>query len=66
MGFVVDAAASPVQGYEFGFALSGLVAIAGGLVTMLAVDPEATRAALAALPDAPASARPGVTPASAP
>jgi MFS transporter, ACS family, D-galactonate transporter len=58
MGRVIDGGASLGHGYELGFAISGAIAVAGGLIAMLCVDPEATKAWLARRAEADALARP--------
>jgi MFS family permease len=47
MGGLIDKAASMGAGYESGFALNGAVAMAGGVIGMLLIDPPHTKARLA-------------------
>ncbi len=47
MGSVIENAASPAEGYGTGFVICGVVTLVGGLVGLLFLRPEATRAALA-------------------
>lgn len=47
MGRIVQAAATPVEGYELGYAILGGVMIVGGLIGLVCVRPEADRARLA-------------------
>jgi len=50
MGKIVQSAATPDAGYNLGFIIAGVVALAGGLVALLLLRPEAdlTRLASAA------------------
>jgi len=47
MGKVIQDAATPVAGYEFGYLIMGCLMIAGGLLGLLFVRPEADRKRLA-------------------
>src|SRR5262245_16959952 len=47
MGWLVEMAASPVEGYERGFIVLGVLLISGGIVGMLLIDPQADRMRLA-------------------
>jgi MFS family permease len=55
MGEVVQGAATPMAGYERGYAILGCLLIAGGLIGVLFIRPEADRKRLAAraIPSAP-------------
>jgi MFS family permease len=48
MGWVIQHAATPIQGYEFSFAILGVLLLAGGIVGLLFIRPEADRKRLAA------------------
>ncbi|WP_218191031.1 MFS transporter [Enhydrobacter aerosaccus] len=48
MGNFIQNAASPVAGYEHGYVIMGLLMIAGGLIGVLFIRPEADRARLVA------------------
>ena len=61
MGSIIQSAASPVAGYERGYVILGAFMIAGGLIGLLFIRPEADRKRLAAravpiLPLSPARA----------
>src|SRR5262249_54366099 len=47
VGWLVERAGSPVEGYEQGFIVLGVLLISGGVVGMLLIDPEADRTRLA-------------------
>jgi ACS family D-galactonate transporter-like MFS transporter len=48
MGWVIQHAATPLQGYELSFAILGVLLLAGGIVGLLFIRPEADRKRLAA------------------
>lgn len=48
MGFVIESAATPAAGYEKGFAILGGLLLAGGIIGLLFIRPEADRKRLAA------------------
>jgi MFS family permease len=48
MGAVIQNAATPLQGYEQGFVVLGILLLAGGLIGLLFIRPEADRRRLAA------------------
>ena len=48
MGWVIQHAATPIQGYELSFAILGVLLLAGGIVGLLFIRPEADRKRLAA------------------
>lgn len=58
MGHLVDHAADVGRGYEYGFFVNGLFALAGGLIFILFVAPEATARMLAEKAIEPAFAKP--------
>lgn len=41
MGHIVDAGANPAQGFRDGFLLAGLLVVAGGVIAMLLINPQA-------------------------
>ena len=47
MGMVIQTAATPVEGYERGYVILGILMMVGGLIGMLFIRPEADRARLA-------------------
>ena len=55
MGSMIQNAASPLAGYERGYVILGSLLIAGGLIAVLFIRPEADRRRLAthAVPSAP-------------
>jgi MFS family permease len=48
MGWVIQHAATPLAGYEFSFTILGVLLLAGGIVGLLFIRPEADRKRLAA------------------
>jgi hypothetical protein len=61
MGSIIQSAANPVAGYERGYVILGAFMIAGGVIGLLFIRPEADRKRLAArtvpvLPLSPARA----------
>lgn len=48
MGSIIEGASTPMAGYEKGFGMLGLLLIAGGIIGMLFIRPEADRRRLAA------------------
>jgi hypothetical protein len=48
MGSMIERAATPMAGYETGFAILGALLLAGGIIGMLFIRPEADRKRLAA------------------
>ncbi|HYD05795.1 MAG TPA: MFS transporter [Reyranella sp.] len=48
MGWVIQHAATPLQGYELSFTILGILLVAGGIVGLLFIRPEADRKRLAA------------------
>jgi MFS family permease len=48
MGWVIQHAATPLQGYELSFTILGVLLLAGGIVGLLFIRPEADRQRLAA------------------
>ncbi|MBC3192999.1 MFS transporter [Pseudonocardia sp. C8] len=49
-GVIVDAAATPADGYALAFQLFGLVAVAGGLLALVSMNPPRDAARVAAVP----------------
>jgi MFS family permease len=58
MGSIIEKAATPMAGYEQGFTILGGLLLAGGIIGMLFIRPEADRKRLAAR----AVARPSLGP----
>jgi predicted MFS family arabinose efflux permease len=48
MGLIIENAATPIAGYETGYVILGLLLLAGGIVGLLFIRPEADRKRLAA------------------
>ena len=48
MGFIIEGAATPAEGYVTGFVICGAIAIAAGVIALLMIHPEATIARLGA------------------
>ena len=48
MGSMIEKAATPMAGYESGFTILGFLLLAGGIIGMLFIRPEADRKRLAA------------------
>jgi MFS family permease len=48
MGSIIQNAATPVEGYERGYVILGFLLLAGGIIGLLFIRPEADRKRLAA------------------
>ena len=48
MGSIIQNAATPIEGYETGYVILGLLLLAGGIIGLLFIRPEADRKRLAA------------------